>query len=77
MVTKLDILSGIGKLRVLLENGEYKEMEGWAEDIASCRAFDQLPINAQNYLKFIEEYLDTPVSWIGVGPERDAIIQKI
>lgn len=77
MVTKMDVLSGIGKLKVLLEGGEYKEVEGWTEDISGCRNFDQLPLSAQNYLKFIEEYLETPVSWIGVGPERDAIIQKI
>ena len=77
MITKLDILSNIGKLKILLANGEYKEVEGWTEDISGARSFDELPEAAQNYIKFIEEYLEVPVSWIGVGPERDAIIQKI
>ena len=77
MITKLDILSGLGDLKVLLENGEYKTLAGWEEDISACRSFDKLPKNAREYLKFIEEYLETPISWVGIGPERDAIIQKL
>lgn len=77
LVTKLDILSNLGDLQILLENGEYKTMKGWKEDISKARTFDQLPKEAQKYIKFIEEYLETPVSWVGVGPERDAIIQRL
>lgn len=77
LVTKLDILSGLGELQVLLDNNEYRKMPGWTEDISKVRSFDQLPKNAQNYIAFIEEYLETPISWIGVGPERDAIIQRL
>ncbi len=77
LVTKLDILSDIGDLDILLENNEWKTMPGWKEDISKVRAFDKLPKAAQNYINFMEEYLETPVSWIGVGPERDAIIQKL
>lgn len=76
-LTKLDVLSGFEQLKVLLENDEYKSFDGWSNDITKVRRFNELPINAQNYVKFIEEYLDTPVSWIGVGPGRDEIIQKI
>lgn len=77
LVTKLDILSDLGDLQVMLENGEYKTLKGWKEDISGARTFDQLPKNAQKYINFMEEYLETPVSWIGVGPEREAIIQKL
>lgn len=42
-----------------------------------CRTWKELPQNAKDYVSFVEEYLQTPFSWIGVGPERDAIIQKI
>lgn len=77
LVTKLDILSNLGDLEVLLENNEYKTLPGWKEDISKVRTFDQLPKNAQKYITFIEDYLETPISWVGVGPERDAIIQKI
>jgi adenylosuccinate synthase len=77
LITKLDILSGFPELMVKLENDEYKRFEGFGEDISKCRTFDQLPKNAKTYLNFVEEYLETPISWIGVGPERDAIIQKL
>lgn len=76
-LSKLDILSGFEQIKVLLDNGEFKSFDGWSNDIEGVRRFSELPVNAQNYVKFIEEYLDTPVSWIGVGAERDAIIQKI
>ncbi len=77
MITKLDILSSIGRLKILLANGEFKEVEGWTEDISGVRSFNDLPHNAKEYIHFIEQYLEVPVSWIGVGPERDAVIQKI
>jgi len=35
-----------------------------------------LPKNAQKYIKKIEEILTVPVSWIGTGPEREAMILK-
>ena len=76
MLTKLDILTGLETLPVLLKGGEYKNMEGWKEDISKVRKFEDLPKAAQNYVNFIEEYLETPITWIGVGPERDAIIKK-
>lgn len=75
LVTKLDILSGIPNLSVKLENNEWVHFPGWEEDISGVRKWEDLPKNAQDYLAFVEEYLDTRISWIGVGPERDAIIQ--
>ena len=75
LVTKLDILSGIPKLSVKLQGNDWKDFHGWEEDISGVREFDDLPGNAQEYLKFIEEYLQTRISWVGVGPERAAIIQ--
>ena len=75
LVTKLDILSGLPKLSVKLQGNDWKHFDGWSEDISGVREFEDLPVNARDYLKFVEEYLQTRVSWIGVGPERDAIIQ--
>ena len=75
LITKLDILSGIPKLSVKLENDEWRHFDGWEEDISGVREYDDLPENAKKYLQFVEEYLNTRISWIGVGPERDAIIQ--
>jgi adenylosuccinate synthase len=55
---------------------EYKSVKGWQEDISKLRSFDALPMNAQKYVKMIEDAADVPVKWIGVGPEREATIRR-
>ncbi len=52
----------------------YKYLPGWKEDISGCRSFEELPVNCQNYVKFIEEYCGTAVSLVSVSPDRDANI---
>ena len=54
----------------------YRTVKGWSEDISKAKSFDELPANAQNYVKMIEEAVGAPVKWIGVGPEREATIRR-
>ena len=54
----------------------YKTLNGWQEDISHARSFEELPANAQGYVKMIEDAAGIPVKWIGVGPERDATIRR-
>ena len=54
----------------------YQSVPGWMEDISKTRSFDELPVNARNYVKMIEGATGVPVKWIGVGPERDATIRR-
>lgn len=54
----------------------YETLPGFSEDITNIRDFDKLPINAQNYVKRVEELLDTKISIIGVGPGRDQCIYR-
>jgi adenylosuccinate synthase len=49
----------------------YEEMPGWFEDISGCRRFEDLPANAQAYVRRLEELSGARVSVIGVGPGRD------
>ena len=49
----------------------YEYFDGWQEDISGARSFSDLPKNAQNYVKAIEEMAGAQVSAIGVGPRRD------
>ena len=55
---------------------EYITMPGWKTSISSIRKFDDLPENAQKYIKKIEELLGIPMRWVGVGPERDSMILR-
>lgn len=54
----------------------YQTFKGWSEDISKAKSFEELPANAQNYVKMIEDAAGVPVKWIGVGPERDATIRR-
>ena len=49
----------------------YDELPGWDEDITNITKFDDLPENAKNYLKRIEELTDTPLATVSVGPDRE------
>jgi adenylosuccinate synthase len=53
----------------------YKTFPGWKKDISKVRKFEDLPKEAQEYVRFIEDFVQVPVKWIGVGQDRDAIIQ--
>jgi adenylosuccinate synthase len=46
-------------------------MPGWFEDIRHCRRFDELPPNAQAYVRRLEELAGARISVIGVGPGRE------
>ncbi|GAB2821601.1 adenylosuccinate synthase [Actinocorallia aurea] len=46
-------------------------MPGWNEDITGAKTFDDLPPNAQAYVRRLEELSGAPISAIGVGPGRD------
>lgn len=48
----------------------YDTFKGWSEDITSIKNFDDLPLNAKKYINAIEEFIEIPITFIGVGPER-------
>jgi adenylosuccinate synthase len=50
-------------------------LPGWSEDVSSARTFDDLPANAQAYVRTVEEMSGAPISAVGVGPGRDEIIE--
>lgn len=54
----------------------YEELEGDFGDISACRRFEELPGAAQDYIRFIEDYIGIPVKFIGVGADRDAMIVR-
>ena len=53
----------------------YEELPGWeGVDISDCKRFEDLPQNAQSYVKYLEEITGVPASIIAVGPDRDQTI---
>ncbi|MGA2172369.1 MAG: adenylosuccinate synthase [Sedimentisphaerales bacterium] len=52
----------------------YKTLPGWKEDITGVSEFNRLPLNARNYVSFIEKSIKRPITMIGVGPNRNQTI---
>ena len=49
----------------------YETFEGWSEDITSVKNFDALPENAKKYINAIEKFIEIPITFVSVGPERN------
>ena len=52
----------------------YEFFDGWREDISECRTFEDLPKNAQAYVRALEEISGAPFWGVGVGPGREETI---
>jgi adenylosuccinate synthase len=53
----------------------YEFFDGWDEDISEARALEDLPKNAQQYVRALEDMSGAPISAIGVGPGREQTVQ--
>ena len=55
----------------------YEEMPGWLETTEGARSWAQLPANAIEYVRRVEELIDCPVALLSTSPEReDTILVK-
>ena len=54
----------------------YETHNGWKQDISQIKEYDELPLNAKKYLARLEELLETPISIVSVGPDREQTIFK-
>jgi len=54
----------------------YETHKGWGEDITKVTKYEDLPLNARKYLERLEEILETPISIVSVGPDREQTIFK-
>lgn len=52
----------------------YVEMPGWESDITHVKSYAELPRNAKNYMKKIEEVTGTKFLGFSVGPDRKQTI---
>lgn len=54
----------------------YRLFDGWDENIEDCRKKEDLPTEAQHYIKLLEEILEVPITIISVGPEKSQFIRN-
>ncbi|MBQ8937575.1 MAG: adenylosuccinate synthase [Bacteroidaceae bacterium] len=48
----------------------YRDLPGWQEDLSKMTSEDQFPQNFKDYIKFLEDELQTPITILSVGPDR-------
>ncbi len=56
---------------------EYTTLPGWKTSLQGIRRFDQLPVQAQRYVGFIEEFLQVPIRMISTSPNRQDIVFRM
>ncbi len=85
-IVELDICTGYeldGKVVDMLPVGAddvarckpiYESLPGWSESTFGISRWEDLPANAQSYLKRLEALCEVPVDIVSTGPERDETI---
>ena len=54
---------------------KFINIEGWKQDISKVKKWEELPIQAQKYLKKIEELLKVKITYFSVGPDRKQTVK--
>jgi adenylosuccinate synthase len=54
----------------------YETLPGWRGNISGCRTFEELPREAQTYVKRLETLCGAPIRMVSVGPERSATLLR-
>ena len=54
----------------------YKEMPGWKTDMTHFTTENEFPQAFKNYIDFLEAELETPITIISIGPDRDQTIVR-
>ena len=79
-LTKLDVMDEFSEIKVCVEyqNEEpvYKIFRGWDSSTVGISAFEDLPIQAQEYINFIEDFVGCRISYVSTGPSRNQTIHR-
>ena len=54
----------------------FTTMPGWGCDISGVRKWEDLPVEARNYVEYIEKAIGCRISYVSVGASRDEYIQR-
>ncbi|QUC19208.1 uncharacterized protein UV8b_03449 [Ustilaginoidea virens] len=54
----------------------YHEMPGWQKPTTDAKSFYDLPLQARDYVEYIEKFVGVKIKYIGTGPSREAMIKR-
>ena len=54
----------------------YKEIKGWKNDLTKLSSLNEVPKELHNYINWLEEELEVPITIVSVGPDRKQTLHK-
>jgi adenylosuccinate synthase len=54
----------------------YETINGWNQSLEGFTDYDQLPVQVKDYIRFIQDYVDVPITIVSTGPDRIQTIRK-
>lgn len=54
----------------------YQELQGWHTDLTKMSNEEEFPQQFKDYIKFLEEFLETPIKIVSIGPDRNQTIVR-
>ncbi|TXK23537.1 adenylosuccinate synthase [Pontibacter qinzhouensis] len=54
----------------------YVDLPGWKVDLNLIESVEELPEAFMNYIRFLEEHLQVPISIVSVGPDRKSTLRR-
>ena len=54
----------------------YVTLPGWKTDMTAMKSEDEFPEAFRNYIAFLEEQLQTPITIVSIGPDREQTILR-
>ncbi|MCQ2193945.1 MAG: adenylosuccinate synthase [Paludibacteraceae bacterium] len=54
----------------------YKEFKGWKKDMTKTKSESEFPAEFNDYIDFLEDYLEVPIKIVSVGPDREQTIVR-
>lgn len=54
----------------------YKELKGWSEDLTGLASIEEIPAALNEYIEFLEKELETPITIVSVGPDRNQTLMR-
>ena len=79
-LTKLDVMDEFKSIEVCVDYKDnapvFRTFDGWESSSEGVTDFSKLPIKAQEYINFIEDFIECPITIISTGPSRDQTITR-
>lgn len=54
----------------------YTELPGWNTDMTKMKSEDEFPVRFKEYIEFLERQLETPITIVSIGPDREQTIVR-